>query len=104
MATKTFKIGEYANGGVITAEVSKTKVTIIGKEWDFSKGSRRGSDQSNAKEFTRKSFPICDGNSFVREVLDFLGDLTTSYHAENIYKWIESKLPANRNYNQWWFD
>ena len=29
MATKTFKIGEYAQGGVITAVATKDKITII---------------------------------------------------------------------------
>jgi hypothetical protein len=37
-ASKTFKIGEYAKGGVITAEVQGKVVTIIGKEWDTSQG------------------------------------------------------------------
>jgi len=29
MASKTFKIGEYCKGGVITVEASAKKVTII---------------------------------------------------------------------------
>ena len=32
MATKTFKIGEYAKGGVITAIATKTKVKTDMKE------------------------------------------------------------------------
>ena len=31
MATKTFKIGEYCKGGVITVETTAKKVTIIAK-------------------------------------------------------------------------
>ena len=50
MATKTFKIGEYAKNGVITAITTKNKVTIISKLWDVSAGTNKNSDQSNAKE------------------------------------------------------
>jgi hypothetical protein len=38
MATKTWKIGEYAKGGIITVEARGKKVTVIGKEWDFTTG------------------------------------------------------------------
>jgi hypothetical protein len=58
MATKTFKIGEYAKGGIITVEITGKVIVVIGKEWDFSTGSRRSSDQSNAKEFTRGSCEV----------------------------------------------
>ena len=51
MAKKTWKLGEYSKGGIITAEVKKDKITIIAKDWDTSTGYSRGSNQSNAKEF-----------------------------------------------------
>jgi len=90
MATKTWKIGEYCKGGIITAETTAKRITIIGKDWDFSKGSNRGSDQSGAKEWTRESVNLTDRNA--RIVLDdFLNDLTTSYYAGEILDWIESK-------------
>ena len=91
MATKTFKIGEYAKGGIITVETTKTQVTVIGKEWDHSTGTRRSSDQSNAQEFTRKTFNINDSR-VKRELADFLCDLTTSYYAGQITDWIETKV------------
>ena len=53
MKTKTFKIGEYCKGGIITVEIRGKKIAIIGKEWDHSKGTRRSSDQKGAKEFDR---------------------------------------------------
>jgi len=91
MATKTFKIGEYAKGGVITAEVKGKVITVIGKEWDFSKGSRKSSDQSNAKEFTRGTV-LANEQDAEWKLSNFLCDLTTSYYADEIIKWIKTKV------------
>ena len=91
MTTKTFKFGEYAKGGVITAQITGKLVVIIGKEWDFSKGSKRSSDQSNAKEFTRGSV-MANEERAQTKVYNFLTDLTTDYYAEQILKWIKTKI------------
>lgn len=88
MAKKTFKIGEYCQGGVITVETTKSKVAIIGKEWDYSQGTRRGSNQSNAKEFTRIQLNPNDPNAR-RIANNFLNDLTTSYYSDVVMEWIE---------------
>lgn len=96
-ATKTFKIGEYAKGGVITVNVNGKIVTVIGKEWDFSKGSKKGSDQSNAKEFTRGIADTTDSNAY-RNLSNFLCDLTTSYYADQIIRWIETKVKLNKDF------
>ena len=95
MATKTWKLGEVCQGGIITVETKGNNVTIIGKEWDFSKGSNRGSDQSKAKEFCRleDNVEIYDAD---RRLVEFLQDLSTSYWADEIMKWIESKTKLNR--------
>ena len=90
MATKTFKIGEYAKGGVITAEATKDKVTIIQKEWDYSKGSSKGSDQSNAKELTRVTVSTALRGS-ERTIDNYLCDLTSSYYAGQILDWVKTK-------------
>ena len=87
MAKKTFKIGEYAKGGVITAEVKGKKVIAIGKDWDFNAGSNKGSSQKNAKEWTRCEVNA-DSSNARNDLEDFLNDLTTSYWADNILKWI----------------
>jgi hypothetical protein len=89
MPTKTFKIGEYARGGVITAIATKDKITIIGKEWDFSTGSRRSSNQSNAKEFTRLEVNLTDTDAN-HKLENFLNDLTTYYYTRIIMQWIQS--------------
>jgi hypothetical protein len=92
-ATKTFKIGEYAKGGVITVEVKGNEVTVIGKEWDYSAGSNKSSNQSNAKEFSRK---VVDVSISERPLVEELNDLTTSYYAGQIMEWIETKVKINR--------
>ena len=90
-ASKTFKIGEYCKGGVITAEVNGNKVDIIAKEWDSSTGDRRSSNQSNAKEWDRLSVDAVD-SSAERKLDMFLCDLTTSYYAEQVMDYIKSKV------------
>lgn len=89
MPKKTFKIGEYCKGGIITVETKGNEVAIIGKDWDFSAGSNRGSNQSNAKEWTRLEVNV--ENDCFREVSEFLNDLTTHYYAEQVMEWIEEK-------------
>jgi hypothetical protein len=91
MAEKTFKIGEVAQGGVITIKTTATKVIVIGKEWDFSTGSRRSSNQTNAKEFTRREFDI-ESISCENDIEEFLEILSTSYWAGKILNWIKTKI------------
>lgn len=90
MATKTFKIGEYCKGGIISVETTAKKVIVIGKIWDYSKGSSKGSDQSNAKEFTRLEV-MTDEPDAEKKVDWFLFDLTTSYYAGQVLDWINTK-------------
>lgn len=97
MASKTWKLGEVCRGGVITVEATAKKVTIIAKEWDFSQGSNRGSNQSNAKEWNR--LEVATSSSDAESKLDwFLFDLTTSYHAGKIMEWIKTKTKFTSNW------
>ncbi len=96
MATKTFKIGEYCRGGVITIETTKTQVKVIAKEWDYSKGSSKGSDQSNAKEWNRLEVNLASSDA-ESKVNWFLFDLTTSYYTDVILDWIKTKVTFNDN-------
>lgn len=91
MNTKTWKLGEVAKGGVITVEITGKVIQVIGKDWDMSKGTRRSSDQSNAKEFTRGTAVATDRGA-ERKLDDFLCDLTTSYYAGQILDWIKTKV------------
>lgn len=90
MATKTFKIGEYCKGGIITAEVKGTNVTVIGKEWDRSQGTTRKASQKNANEFTRKTVNVKDTYAY-NEINEFLCDLTSVGWADNVLSWIQTK-------------
>jgi len=99
--TKTWRIGEYCKGGVITTEVKGTKITIIGKDWDFSTGSRKSSNQTNAKEWCRHDFECEDTNNY-RDVSEILLDITTSYWCDQIIAWFESKdINLTPTFSRW---
>ena len=97
MATKTWKIGEYCKGGIITVKTSGTNIIVIGKDWDHSKGTHRGSNQTGAKEWTRLEVPIGNRNSY-RELDTFLNDLTTSWWTEQVIDWIVSKTSLDKSF------
>ena len=97
MASKTFKIGEYCKGGVITVEATANKVTIIAKEWDTTQGYSKSSNQSNAKEWNR--LEVSTKSSDAERKLDFfLDDLTTSYYTGQIMDWIKTKTKFTNNW------
>jgi len=95
-ATKTFKIGEYCKGGIITIEINGDKIDIIGKDWDTSAGYTKKSNQSNAQEFTRETF-LSSQRNVERQMMDFLEDLTTHYYAGEVVKWIKTKVTLEDN-------
>lgn len=94
--TKTWKLGEVCQGGVITVEIVGKVITVIGKEWDIAAGYKKSSNQSNAKEFTRGT--ITPHNDARFKLFMFLSDLTTSYWADEIIKWIESKVELKKEW------
>jgi len=94
---KTWKIGEYSKGGVISVEIESTfrngnVINIIGKEWDYSKGTNKNSNQNNAKEFTRITIHSSYDSDAERKMFFFLNELTTSYYVGNIIEWIKTKI------------
>lgn len=89
--TKTWRIGEYCKGGVLTVEISGKNIAIIAKDWDTSAGYSKGSNQSNAKEFDREVISAEDSNA-ERQIMNFLEDLTTHYYASEVRDWIKSKV------------
>lgn len=100
-ATKTWKIGEYMKGGVLTVEISGKNINIIAKDWDMSAGSSKGSNQSNAKEFDREVISTEDTNA-ERKIMDFLEDLSTHYYASVVRDWIISKVTLQpKNWYGW---
>ena len=99
MANKTFKLGEVCRGGVITVETNKTTVSVIVKDWDTSAGWNKGSNQSQAQELYRKEVRIDDGDA-KNKLYMYLSDQTTSYHADKIVEWIETKVKFENK--SWW--
>ena len=97
-ATKTWKIGEYCKGGIITVDISGKVISIIGKDWDTSAGYTKKSNQSNAKEFTRGTILSTDSNA-ERKMMDFLEDLTTHYYASEVVKWIKTKVELQSRFD-----
>jgi hypothetical protein len=94
---KTFNIGECCQGGVITAIATEEKVIIIGKEWDYSAGSNRNSNQKNAKEFIRIEVSTQDSNA--KMTLDnFLNNLTTCYYADQVLDWVGSQTKLESSF------
>jgi hypothetical protein len=98
MATKTFKLGEWSKGGIITVEVNKKKenAVVIAKDWDTSAGYNKGSNQSNAKEWDRKYFDL-NSRAVYHDLYEYLIDLTTHYYSETIIEWVEKTLGRELN-------
>ena len=83
-ATKTFKIGEYAIGGIIKVDISGQVLAIKALDWNSKKEVLNGSftaDESDAR----------------LNVFNFLNELTSSYYSDKIIQWIESKIELNKN-------
>ena len=91
MATKTFKIGERAKGGVITAETTKNTVTLIAKLWDTSAGYTKSSNQSNAKEMYRITVDVNDSKAHWK-LFNWLAEESTAWWADEILKWVKTKV------------
>lgn len=94
MATKTWRLGEVCRGGIITITTTKNSILVQAKEWDYSKGCNKGSDQSKAKEWNRLEVNLSSSEA-ERKVDCFLFDLTTSYWAGEIMDWIKTKVEFN---------
>jgi hypothetical protein len=96
MASKTFKIGERARGGIITAETTKNTVILIAKLWDTSAGYTKSSSQVNAKEMHRITVDVNDLEAEWK-LFNWASEESTSYHADEILKWVKSKVTLNKN-------
>ena len=90
METKLFKIGECAIGGIIKVDISGKRIDI--KCLQYVSKKEVGGQWS-------KSFEA-DGSDSKFKLLMFLGDASTSYHADKIIEWVESKVTLNKG-NRW---
>lgn len=79
MASKSFKIGEYAIGGIIRVEITGKVIQIKALDW-------------NTKDVIDSGSCISNEPGAYRKVDDYLNVLTTYYYAEKIREWIETKI------------
>jgi hypothetical protein len=77
MATKQFKIGEYAIGGIIKVTISNSMITIQALDY-------------NSKEVLMSNVYVMTETSYW-DMKDFLNELTSSYYAEMVMEYIEEK-------------
>ena len=79
MATKTFKIGEYAMGGIIQVKITGKVIQIFVKEM-YGDG-----------ETLRTGTTSTEDNDVERKLDNFLIDVTTSYYTGKVMEWIKEK-------------
>lgn len=82
MATKKFKIGEYAVGGIIQVDIKGKVLSIKALDYNTKKEVVGGSIMSN------------DYDAYWK-VSSYLHELTSSYHADKIMEYIKSKTTLN---------
>ena len=79
MATKQFKIGEYVVGGIIQVTTKKEEVEI------------KFNDYFTKETILSKTFST-NTNYARRNMVMFLEENGTSYYADKVMTWIESKV------------
>ena len=75
MNLRTFRIGEFAVGGIIRVRINLESIFIQTLDYD------------TEEEVTRNSFPLNDESYWL--INDRLHELTSSFYAERIMKFIE---------------
>jgi Tfp pilus assembly protein PilV len=96
MANKTFKIGERARGGVITAETKGNTVTLIAKQWDTSAGYTKKSSQTNAKELHRITVDATTNDAH-RQLFNWMCEESTAWWADEVLKWVATKVSFKKD-------
>ena len=79
MASKTFKIGEYAVGGIISVEITGKVIQVKALDW-------------NTKEVVQKGTIVSTDLNAESQLDTFLNDLTSYYYAEKVMNWIKEKV------------
>ena len=79
MATKTFKIGEYAVGGIIQVRTTSDSINIDALYWN-SKQKIMG------REFQVRAMNLTN------EIDNYLNELTSSYYADKVLNYIKENL------------
>jgi len=79
MAKKQFKIGEYAIGGIISVTIDK-KSHVVGGTVAISAPDGNTTKPIHGTQFVGTN---------LRGIEDYLNNLTSSYYADQIMKWIK---------------
>lgn len=85
MATKTFKIGEYAKGGIIKVTADKKNINISVIDM-FGDGGEIAS-----KKVVIDEHHFVNSTNLERDLTNFLCDITTSYYCGKIMGWLKEK-------------
>jgi len=78
-ATKSFKIGEYAIGGIIRVQAFDDGIIIQALEY-------------STKAEVEKMTLLYSIPNFSRIAMEYLEYLTTHYYAQKVMAWIQSKV------------
>ena len=84
-ATKSFKIGEYAVGGIINVQINGKVIQVKALDYYSKKEVMSGSAMADEPNAHRKLFM-------------FLNELTSSYYADKVLNWIKSKVEIKDMY------
>jgi hypothetical protein len=85
-ATKTFKIGEYAVGGIVIVNIIGKAIFINFADW-------------NSKETLLTGSTTSDNLNSRYIISEFLNENTSYHWADTILKWIESKVTLKNEFN-----
>ena len=69
-------------GGIIQVQITGKIIQVFVKEWD-------------TKEVLRTGTTSTQDEGVERKLSDFLNDVTTSYYADKVMKWIKEKTGLN---------
>ena len=83
---KTFNIGEYCIGGIISVSINKS-IRIDCKDWDTK-------DIIRSKTFEINKYDVSNKSNTIFEIENWLNDLTSSYYATKVLDYIEEKIPS----------
>jgi len=78
-STKTFKIGEYAMGGIIQVVITGKVIQVFVK------------DMYGDGETLKTGTTSTEDDNVERKLSDFLHEVTTSYYTDKVMKWIKEK-------------
>lgn len=82
MATKTFKIGEYAIGGIIQVRTTSDTINIDSLDWTTK-------EKIMGREFRINMYDV------EYEIFKYLNELTSSYYADKVTDFIKENVKFN---------